>query len=543
MIHAEMTSVVTIADADLVSRTLAGDRDAFTVIVSRYQTLICSLAYSATGSLGHSEDLAQETFITAWKHLGHLREPGKLRAWLCGLARNRINNYLRREGRKPMASAEPIEAVGECAAPEPPPAEIAMSQEEQALLWRMLERIPQIYREPLILFYREQQSVETVAAALELSEDAVKQRLSRGRKLLQERMVAFVEGALERTNPGQAFTVAVVAALPVFAGSASAATLGSAAAKTSVAGKAAASLGIAGAILGPIVGLLGGVLGTKMSIANTQSPRERQFMVRLAWSVWILAIGFGLGLFAYGALFFRSGSLTHPVLVTAGFIGFTLLYCLALLGLIIWGNRTQRRIKLEEEAKSPGATPVKQRPFRTEPFEYRSRLSFLGLPLVHVRMECKQDGKALPAKGWIAIGNVAYGGLFAFAGFAVAPISFGGFALGLLAIGGGAVGLFSFAGMAIGIWALGGAAIGYAASGGGAAAWLAATGGCAIARDFALGGLGGAAHFNDQAARAFVAQDFFFRHVASLMQQAMFLVWLPLGLVLWQMLRVRKQQT
>jgi hypothetical protein len=113
----------------------------------------------------------------------------------------------------------------------------------------------------------------------------------------------------------------------------------------------------------------------------------------------------------------------------------------------------------------------------------------------------------------------------------------------LLAIGGGAVGLFSFAGMAIGIWALGGAAIGYAASGGGAAAWLAATGGCAIARDFALGGLGGAAHFNDQAARAFVAQDFFFRHVASLMQQAMFLVWLPLGLVLWQMLRVRKQQT
>jgi DNA-directed RNA polymerase specialized sigma24 family protein len=64
--------------------------------------LICSLAYSATGNLGQSEDLAQETFITAWKHLRHLREHHKLRSRLCGIARNRINNSLRREGHEPL---------------------------------------------------------------------------------------------------------------------------------------------------------------------------------------------------------------------------------------------------------------------------------------------------------------------------------------------------------------------------------------------------------------------------------------------------------
>ncbi|HKI72343.1 MAG TPA: sigma factor [Verrucomicrobiae bacterium] len=68
-------------DADLVAATLTGDREAFGQIVARYQSLICSLAYSATGSLGQSEDLAQEIFITAWKHLRVLREPDKLRAW------------------------------------------------------------------------------------------------------------------------------------------------------------------------------------------------------------------------------------------------------------------------------------------------------------------------------------------------------------------------------------------------------------------------------------------------------------------------------
>ena len=74
MMTSNMISAAVNDDADLVGATLAGNRDAFGCIVTRYQSLICSLAYSATGSLGQSEDLAQETFITAWKHLGHLRE-------------------------------------------------------------------------------------------------------------------------------------------------------------------------------------------------------------------------------------------------------------------------------------------------------------------------------------------------------------------------------------------------------------------------------------------------------------------------------------
>src|SRR5271168_3238390 len=183
-------------DAELVQGTLAGNRDAFSTIVSRYQSLICSLAYSATGSLGQSEDLAQETFITAWKHLGHLRERHKLRAWLCGIARNRINNFLRREGREPIREAEPLEDTAEShAAADPHPAEQTITNEEQAILWRALERVPQLYREPLVLFYREHQSIDNVAQNLELTEDTVKQRLSRGRKLLQEQVLSFVEGA------------------------------------------------------------------------------------------------------------------------------------------------------------------------------------------------------------------------------------------------------------------------------------------------------------------------------------------------------------
>src|SRR5947208_2913457 len=80
-------------DTDLVTASRAGDRDAFGEIVSRYQSLVCSVAYSATGGLAQSEDLAQETFVAAWKSLGHLNDPSRLRSWLCGIARNRDGSF------------------------------------------------------------------------------------------------------------------------------------------------------------------------------------------------------------------------------------------------------------------------------------------------------------------------------------------------------------------------------------------------------------------------------------------------------------------
>ena len=55
-----------VSDEQLWRLACEGDRDAFSKIVERYQSLVCSLAYSACGTLGTSEDMAQETFITAW---------------------------------------------------------------------------------------------------------------------------------------------------------------------------------------------------------------------------------------------------------------------------------------------------------------------------------------------------------------------------------------------------------------------------------------------------------------------------------------------
>jgi RNA polymerase sigma factor (sigma-70 family) len=221
----------TLDDTQLVALGMAGNRDAFGQLVARYQNPLCALAYSACGNVAQSEDLAQETFIVAWRSLGNLQEPAKFKSWLYGIARNLIRNSFREQTRNPLSGAEPLAESLMASAALSNPAGLAMSKEEEGILWRSLEEIPEIYREPMVLFYREQQSVERVAVILDLTEEAARQRLSRGRRLLQEQVLAFVEGALARSNPGEAFTLGVVASLPAMTTAAKASGLGAAAAK------------------------------------------------------------------------------------------------------------------------------------------------------------------------------------------------------------------------------------------------------------------------------------------------------------------------
>jgi RNA polymerase sigma factor (sigma-70 family) len=288
MITTETMHAMDANDAVLVAESQAGSRDAFRQIVERYQTLICSLAYSATGNVTQSEDVAQETFLAAWTGIRSLREPDKLRAWLCGIVRHRINRSLQREGREPAHDGTPLEDAHDSPAREALPSDQAISREEAAILWRSLERIPEIYREPLILFYREHQSIESVAAALELSEDAVKQRLSRGRKLLQEEVQAFVENTLRRTAPGEAFSGAVLAAMPLTAGSAATAGMGAGAK-----GTAAAKSGFLAVWLMPLApffGIFAGILSNWLIVRAAPTARERRFKMIAFTALWVFVL-------------------------------------------------------------------------------------------------------------------------------------------------------------------------------------------------------------------------------------------------------------
>lgn len=132
---------------------------------------------------------------------------------------------------------------------------------------------------------------------------------------------------------------------------------------------------------------------------------------------------------------------------------------------------------------------------------YTSDIRLLGLPLVDYRYgKDREEGPVSGvARGWIAVGPIAFGIVFAGGGVAVGGISMGGTSLGVFSMGGIAVGAFAMGGAAIGIWAIGALAI--ALSG--------AIGGLAIAGTFAKGGTAIAEHANDPAASRYFADHAF----------------------------------
>jgi RNA polymerase sigma factor (sigma-70 family) len=491
------------SDSELVAQSLAGDRDAYGRIVARYQTLICSLAYSATGSLSQSEDLAQETFVTAWKQLADLRQPEKLRAWLCRISRNLTYDALRSEGREPVHKAKSLEDVAEAPALDPLPSDSTISREEEAILWRLIERIPENYREPLVLFYREHQSVENVAAALDLTDDAVKQRLSRGRKLLQAEVLVFLEGALKRTSPGKAFTVGVLAALPAFAISSKAAEVGAATAQGGITAKAVAATGLWSAVLAPALGFLGNYFGYRLAMDGARSDVERDYVKRFYRRLMAWILGFWAG---YGVLLMwaKQFVIDHHLVFSSLIIGFVLPFTTVLFAGGIFRLRAPRKFLAELKAK--GMTLNAAGPA----WEYRSKFVLFGLPFIHVRASGSLTVPVVPVKAWIASGDFAVGLLFASGNLAIAPVSIGATAIGLLSFGGCAIGLISLGGFALGIWSFGVVALGWQVYGVCAIAWHAADGSLAIAHNFAVGGFASALQANSDTARDFFAQTPFF---------------------------------
>jgi RNA polymerase sigma factor (sigma-70 family) len=389
-------------EIELLRRSAAGDKEAFGFLVERHQTLVYAVTYSLTGSMEKSEELGQETFLQAWLNLRQLRDPGRFRAWLCTIARNLASRTGRNQAHDVLTDAGPLEEAA-VPAEEPGPVEMLISRERQEMVWAALRRIPLKYREPMVLFYSAGRSVREVADELELSEHVVCQRLYRGRQLLNAEVAAFVEDTLSRAAPGNAFAIAVVAALPAIAtptagaGVAGTVAKGAAAAKTVLGvgfGSATlgAIIGLLGGILGWIGGLLGGILGTRADIRRAKSPRERRFVARLGLLMGLLVIV----LIALPQILFLVGVIPKWVYWSCWAAFF-----LFLLPLISWSSGRQQRIQIEDGTYRPPEPPP-QGAAQSGP-----RQSFVGPifgPLIWVLIVAAVTGDWITAVVVLALG-------------------------------------------------------------------------------------------------------------------------------------------
>ena len=135
------------------------------------------------GSVIEGEDVVQDTFARAFVALDELEEDAPLRAWMFRIAHNRALDLLRSRA---IRTAEPIEAANEVADPESPdPMEVLMRREAVETAVSRFVELPTMQRSVVILKDVLDQSLEEIAAMLDLTVNAVKAHLARGRARLK----------------------------------------------------------------------------------------------------------------------------------------------------------------------------------------------------------------------------------------------------------------------------------------------------------------------------------------------------------------------
>lgn len=174
------------SDADVVSRVLDGDPDAFGILVGRYQDEFTAYARYMTGSLDEAADVVQESFVRAYKSLRRCREPAKFKGWLFRIVSNQCKTHLTRRNRhrSESLSSAPMRALEADGTPH----DDVEASELQRRVHLALEQLTDEQREAIVLKYLHGLSLTEMAELLSASVPALKMRLKRGRAALREQL-------------------------------------------------------------------------------------------------------------------------------------------------------------------------------------------------------------------------------------------------------------------------------------------------------------------------------------------------------------------
>lgn len=164
-------------DAALIEAARSGSADAFSRLVSGHQQAVRGFLRRACGNWADAEDLAQETFITAWENLERFSGTSSLRSWLCGIAYHKCQTHARSRGRSQRRDMAFLEASEAAAAP---------SGDDMMDLAAAMGKLPLEQRAAVALCLAAGFSHTEAADALGLPLGTVKSHVTRGKAKLLE---------------------------------------------------------------------------------------------------------------------------------------------------------------------------------------------------------------------------------------------------------------------------------------------------------------------------------------------------------------------
>jgi len=187
-------------EVGLIARILAGDKELFHELIRPYERMVYLTLFSVVKNEAEAEDGAQETVISAYRHLESFRGDAKFSTWLTTIAINEGRKRLRKaKGRAEDSIDEQIEELESDYTPAPLtdwreiPLEALERKELREVLRVAVAELPDIYRQVFALRDLEEMNTEETAEALGITTGTVKVRLHRARIMLQKRLVPFLK--------------------------------------------------------------------------------------------------------------------------------------------------------------------------------------------------------------------------------------------------------------------------------------------------------------------------------------------------------------
>ena len=194
------TATHSAADVEFIERLQNGNAQAFDIFVTRYAETVYKLLFRLTQDEEEARDLTQETFLRALKAIQNFRGEADLKTWLYRIAVNESRNRFRwwtRRGREKTISLDAQTVFGETPVHETlsgnseNPETETLRRERQTALRHALLKLPEKFREAIILRDIQDLTYEEIAAALDTNIGTVKSRIARGREELRKMLRGF----------------------------------------------------------------------------------------------------------------------------------------------------------------------------------------------------------------------------------------------------------------------------------------------------------------------------------------------------------------
>lgn len=186
-------------DQALVERVQAGDKRAFDLLVRKYQHKIVSVVTRYVSDWAEAQDVAQESFIRAYRAIGAFRGDSQFYTWMYKIAINTAKNYLVSQGRRPpigdvaVEDAVQLENATRLRDGATPEREL-MRQEIEQTVFATVEQLPEELRTAITLREVDGLSYEEIAEAMNCPIGTVRSRIFRAREAIDEKLRPLLAG-------------------------------------------------------------------------------------------------------------------------------------------------------------------------------------------------------------------------------------------------------------------------------------------------------------------------------------------------------------